>query len=172
MELGEAGGGEVAVKRQRLANPQRAHDGKARRIDERVFAFVALAKPAQRLLRELPAHELDPQAESPVTDWSRIGYDLEHARHPDRVHRGATARVTPGGLARAVSRRAGADNGLPASTGGPVRTRPGVPRGARRAASPSGRRLQSDCVARAGDAGGAFERCRADRRAARDTGRG
>jgi hypothetical protein len=44
-KLGEAGGGEVAIKRECFTNPERAHDGKARRVDERVFAFVALAEP-------------------------------------------------------------------------------------------------------------------------------
>src|SRR5918994_7783657 len=44
-ELGETRSGEVAVKRECLANPQRAHDGKARRVDERVLAIVAPPEP-------------------------------------------------------------------------------------------------------------------------------
>src|SRR5207248_6290153 len=93
----------------------------------------------------------------------KISYDLGNGRTPNRVHREAAARVSPGCLARLVARRAGADNGLPPRAGGPGRTRPALPRGPGRAASSPGRCLQSDRDPRACNAG-ALERCRADRR--------
>ncbi len=58
-ELDEAGGGEVAVEGERVAQAPTTHHREAGGVDERVLAFVVLAQPRQREVLILGRDPLD-----------------------------------------------------------------------------------------------------------------
>lgn len=94
-ELDEAGGREVTVEGERLADTKRAHDGETRRVDEGVRALVVPPQPAESIALERLGDEVDPYPRS-------FPEQIEHA---DRMRVAVASVDECPGLAANVIRR-------------------------------------------------------------------